>query len=396
MIKVKLSCFNHRGKLQLGIHFDYDDTLISVTKKLKDVRWSKTKACFYVPFSTECKQQVYLHYRKQGYFVDYEAIKHVKIPVPKKKLVNKKPKLQKELDKIDKKTLWEYVRYLRGKRYSEQTVRTYYSFILRFLRFKSKENGNLSKRDYELFLEYITRQNYSISSHRQCVSALKHFSSLYKPKDTIDFTHLRPKKSKQLPIVLSRREIISILQHTRNIKHRLILGLLYSSGLRIGELLSLRTRDIDVDRKQIFVYRGKGRKDRFAILSDGILPLLSNYIATYQPNFYLVEGQNEKRYSAESVRAFLKTSCKRAGINKKVTPHTLRHSFATHMLEDGIDIRYIQELLGHSRPETTMIYTHISRQDLLQIKSPLDTALDNLSTSYKDNKKVLLSRNSLI
>ena len=396
MLNVKLSSFTHRGGLQLGIHFDYDETLIAITKRLKQVRWSKTKACFYVSLSSANKQRVYLHFRKQGCCVDYEAIKHVKVPVPKKKIITKQPELQKELNKADKKTLWEYVRYLRGKRYSESTVRTYYSFMLSFLRFKNKDNGSLTKRDYELFLEHIASQRYSISSHRQCVSALKHFSSLYEPKEEIDFTLLRPKKSKQLPTVLSRAEIIAILQHTRNIKHRLILGLLYSSGLRIGELLSLRTKDIDIDRKQIFIYHGKGRKDRFAILSEGILPLLSNYMTTYQPDFYLVEGQNGQRYSAESVRAFLKTSCKRAGIKKRVTPHTLRHSFATHMLEDGIDVRYIQELLGHSRPETTMIYTHISRQDLLQIKSPLDTALDSFSSSYKNNKKVLLSRNILI
>ena len=397
MKKVKLSRFTHRESLQLGIHFKYDKQTITIARKLNDVRWSLTFKCFYIPYSTENKTKVFFHFREFGYYVDYSALTNlpettVEIKPHKKKRVH----LQTKLSATDKKTLWEFVRYLRGKRFSESTVKTYYFFILNFVRFKSKPNQELTKRDYELYLEFITDQNYSVSSHRQCVSALKHFSVLFIPKEEIDFVLLRPKKSRNLPNVLSQAEIIDILRCTKNLKHRLVLGLLYSSGLRIGELLSLRVKDLNIDRKQLFVHSGKGKKDRVSILSEGILPLLSNYLMSYKPTYFLIEGHDGNKYSAESVRAFLKTSCKRAGIKKRVTPHMLRHSFATHMMEDGIDVRYIQELLGHSRPETTMIYTHVSRQDLLEIKSPLDNALNKLSASYKNNKKVLLSRNSLL
>ncbi|MDR6300926.1 site-specific tyrosine recombinase/integron integrase [Mesonia maritima] len=399
MKKVKLSFFKKNEILQLGIFFEYNLATNRIARNLGNVEWSGSLHCYYLPYSEKEKYRVYSHFRKFGYYVDYSDLlklqkKKVKPEFAKPKL--KKLSLKKELNTFEKGCLWKYVRYLRGKRYSESTVKTYYFFILNFVRFKQKPPRDLIKRDYEKFLELIAAHNYSISSHRQCVSALKHFSVLFEPKEEINFEVLRPKKSKKLPNVLSQAEVIDILRCTKNIKHRLALGLLYSSGLRIGELLNLKVKDFNIDRKQLFINSAKGRKDRIAILSEGILPLLKNYLVSFEPTNYLIEGKNGSKYSPESIRAFLKTACKRANIQKHVTPHTLRHSFATHMMEDGIDIRYIQELLGHSRPETTMIYTHVSRQDLLEIKSPLDTALGRLSNSYNHNKKVLLSRNNIL
>jgi len=136
---------------------------------------------------------------------------------------------------------------------------------------------------------------------------------------------------------------------------------------------------------------GKGRKDRYIVLAESYLPLLKNYLATYTPQTYFCEGALGTPYSAASVRKFLSRSCKKAGIRKHVTPHTLRHSYATHLLENGIDLRYIQELLGHSKPETTMIYTHVAKKDLLDIKSPLDIAISRIIDSGYNPKKVIIS-----
>ena len=137
----------------------------------------------------------------------------------------------------------------------------------------------------------------------------------------------------------------------------------------------------------------KGRKDRTVILAKSVVPLINNYLSTYNPAYFFAEGLKGQKYSAGSVRKFIKRGCVAAQIKKNVTPHTLRHSFATHLLENGIDLRYIQELLGHARPETTMIYTHVSRKDLLQIESPLDTAMKNLIEDERFDKGLRISKN---
>ena len=204
----------------------------------------------------------------------------------------------------------------------------------------------------------------------------------------------RPKKSRVLPTVLSQEEVINILRYTKNLKHRAILALLYSSGLRIGEVLNLKIEHFLIDRKQLLIKNAKGRKDRYVTLAESFLPLLFNYLNTYTPKVYFIEGQTGGKYSASSIRKFLAQSCKVARIKTHVTPHTLRHSYATHLLENGVGIRHIQELLGHSKPETTMIYTHVTRKDLVNIKSPLDHAINQLKETQKVEQKFLLSGNN--
>ena len=200
-----------------------------------------------------------------------------------------------------------------------------------------------------------------------------------------------PKKDKKLPVVLSVEEVLKLIQVTKNLKHRTIIAMLYSSGLRIGELLSLELRDFDLKRNQLHIKNGKGKKDRYVTLATSLHPILKNYYATYKPKNFFIENPKGNNYSATSIRSFLKKSCQAAGISKRVTPHSLRHSYATHLLEQGTDIRYIQELLGHSRPETTMVYTHVSKKDLRGIKSPLDIALNKLTLRDNNGDFALLS-----
>lgn len=391
MKKVILAPLFHKNEWQISIKFSFDHEIKVQLRELKAVKWSRTHSCFYIGFSHDNKQLLYTKLRAGKIYVDYRELQNFRLPKKEEKLSQPIPTFSRE----QKKVLHEFVAYLRGQRLSESSVRTYYNFVLKFVDFiGERQISELRKRDIELFVEQrIAAGNYALSTHRQCISAIKHFLQLY-DTGSIELNEIkRPTKSRYLPVVLSNEEIISLLQTTRNLKHRAILAMIYSGGLRIGELLNLRLSHIDIPRRQIIVKNSKGRKDRVVVLAESILPLLHNYLTTYAPREYFAEGLYGGPYSAQSVRTFLADSCRRAGIKKKVTPHTLRHSYATHMLENGIDLRYIQELLGHSKPETTMIYTHVSRKDILKIESPLDVTVKEMLNSGKNKENLLLSGN---
>ncbi|GGG56754.1 tyrosine-type recombinase/integrase [Bizionia arctica] len=397
-ITVTLKPLLHKNHSQIAIDFPFSDSTKDYIKKFNGVTWSATNKTYYVSHSDQTLHFLFSYLQKGGYYINYSALKLIK-KAPESPTSKIKPpdklSLFKELTLDQKKLLKEYVTYLRGKRLSESTVSSYGYFILRFLHHhKNLDKTNWNTRSLESFMEeIITKEFYSISSHRQCISSFKHFTAFCE-LDNFDATNFaRPKKSNFLPTILSKEAIIDLLQVTKNLKHRAILGLLYSGGLRIGELLNLKLNNLDIDRSQIHIQQGKGRKDRVVVMSEVIKPLLLNYIQTYRPAVYVIEGRDGGLYSASSIRNFLKQSCKLAGIHKVVTPHTLRHSYATHMLENGIDLRYIQELLGHVKPETTMIYTHVAQKNIMQIRNPLDVIVEELRLKDKGNNKVLISRN---
>lgn len=392
MRNIYLRPLQHRDELQIGVFFQYSEEVKEHLRKLKDVKWSSTHQCFYLPFSLENKGRLFVHFREKGWFVDYSAL-----PVEEKRKQEQDEKTVVAIENAQAgKLMTAYVNYLSGKRYSQSTIDTYSNFVRQFIEFQQKAPEELSLRDVELFVEKnIAGKSYSISSHRQCISALVHFFRLFRSEEIDPDKLERPEKSKYLPTVLSKEEVIDLLRVTRNLKHRAILALIYSSGLRIGELLKLQLKDIDIDRRQIKVEMAKGRKDRYVVMAESFIPLLLNYVSTYRPERFFVEGLKGGTYTASAVRSFLKDSCARAGITKRVTPHCLRHSYATHMLENGIDIRYIQALLGHSRPETTMIYTHVAQKDLSKIKSPLDIAVKELKEQGKEDPSLRLSRKFL-
>ena len=372
----------HRKEVQLLLVFSYNDFLISKIRAQKTFTWSKTLRGWYANYSNELIENLKKDFLNEATFkLDGSIYKPLEV---------KKPKENRIISDQNKDIIRLYVKYLNGKRYSESTVKTYFTFLADFFHYiKDKPIINLTNRDVELFIEdvFVPKQM-SISSQRQLISAIKLFKAFYPECNIEEIKLTRPKKSKILPTVLSKEQIIDILRCTKNLKHRAILAMIYSAGLRISELLNLRLNEIDVDRRQILVKNSKGRRDRNVILAESFIPLLLNYITSYNPKVYFVEGINEEKYSAESIRAFLRRSCALAKITKRVTPHTLRHSYATHLLENGIDLRYIQELLGHAKPETTMIYTHVSKKDLLKIESPLDLALKGM-TKPDDNKENL-------
>ena len=310
------------------------------------------------------------------------------------KTTSKTYKADRQLNAQQKTLLNNFYKYLRGKRYSSSTVKNYTFQIADFINYHhSKPIAELNNRDIELFIEDVfIKRKLSISVQRQFISALKLFIVFETSTQIEDIQLTRPKRSKKLPTVLSQNEIIDLISKTKNLKHRTIIALLYSAGMRIGELLNLKTDDINVNRKQIFIKNGKGRKDRYAPLAEHLLPLLRNYMITYEPKTYLIEGKNGLQYSSSSVRKFLHKSALQCQIKVLVTPHILRHSYATHLLENGVGIRHIQELLGHSKPETTMIYTHVARKDLLEIRSPLDIAIESYKKRDSLEQKFRISR----
>ena len=387
MKKVVLSPLQHEDQRQIRIDFTFDSEIKEHLKALKEIFWNSTSGCYCAIYSKESFRLVYTHLRAKNWFVDYKAFRSMEASTEKKISDSAR------FSRLQKKTLHEYVNYLRGQRLSESSVRTYYNFVLKLVEFLGeKDPAKLQRRDIELFIEQkIAGQNYAISTHRQCISSIVHFLKLH--NTAIDLAEIkRPHKSRFLPTVLSKEEAINLLKVTRNLKHRAVLAMIYSCGLRIGELLALELVHIDIQRRQIHVKNSKGRKDRMVVLAQAMIPLINNYLCTYKPQRYFVEGAGAGKYSAQSIRAFLQSSCLRAGIYKKVTPHTLRHSYATHMLENGIDLRYIQELLGHSKPETTMIYTHVSQKSILKIESPLDVTLKEMHETAKKDENMLLSR----
>lgn len=175
-----------------------------------------------------------------------------------------------------------------------------------------------------------------------------------------------------MPGVFSEEEVISLFKVVHNIKHKTILMIIYSAGLRIGESIRLRKEDLDFHRKTVFIKAGKGKKDRYSVLSDKVITLLKSYFEAYTPAYWLFEGQDGGQYSTRSIQQIFRRAVAKSGVNPFTTVHTLRHSFATHLLERGIDLRYIKELLGHSSSETTAIYTHITRKAREKFCSPLD------------------------
>ncbi len=385
LYEITLRKIVHRNSIRIALEFDYNYALIQEVKKIEGASWSRTLKCWYVDDRKGMPEKI----RK---VLAGKAIINEKLSDSR---INKKGLIKnRDLTEETKKYIASYEKFLRGKRYSESTVKTYSTFIADFLNYhNNKEVSHFNNRDVELFCEnFLAPNQYSVSTQRQFISALKLLTQ-FSPEVKIEELQLkRPRKSRILPTVLSKEEVLQLLVSTRNLKHRAALTMMYSAGLRISELLNLRLSDINIERRQVFIHMAKGRKDRVVILAESFIPMFRNYLISYTPRHYFIEGAGGKAYSAGSVRAVIKRSALKAGISKRVTPHTLRHSYATHLLESGIDIRYIQELLGHQRPETTMIYTHVSRKDLLSITSPLDGAIKEVIERDKNNENMLLSR----
>lgn len=265
--------------------------------------------------------------------------------------------------------------YMNYRRYSKNTIKTYSDALQIFFKFNATEN--LEQLTIEHLIkfnnEHILKNNYSACYQNQVINAIKLFyRNRFNRTMEVDFIQ-RPRREKRLPNVLSKTEVRSILESLINLKHRAMLSLIYACGLRRSELLNLTLKDVISDRHLLFIRQSKGKKDRMLPISDKLITMLREYYRAYKPKIWLFEGQNPgEQYSERSIQLVLNQALNKARINKPVTLHWLRHSYATHLLENGTDLRYIQELLGHSSSKTTEIYTHVSTHSIQKIKSPFD------------------------
>lgn len=380
--RLKLSPALHRDKEVVQLHFDRNEEFTQFLKKHVRLHWSQTMACWYVPYTKSLVSELYRLSQNQ-FYLDYSEMKreHVVrefVPAPKVVQVSQS-RPDKNLGELSAEALLKMEKFkwwLQSKRYSDNTVLTYTDALKTFLRYYAhKAISEIDNDDLIAFNNnYILSNSFSSSFQNQVVNAVKLFFTKIEDKQLQPELLHRPKRAKVLPNVLSKEEVKLILEALVNIKHRAMLSLIYSCGLRRSELLHLRIKDIDSKRQLIVVRRAKGKKDRIVPLSGKILLMLRDYFRTYQPKEWLFEGQGGVgAYDERSLANVLKQALEKSRIDKPVTLHWLRHSYATHLLENGTDLRYIQEILGHSRSTTTEIYTHVSTKGIQNVLSPFDT-----------------------
>ncbi|MFA6486588.1 MAG: site-specific tyrosine recombinase/integron integrase [Candidatus Magasanikbacteria bacterium] len=267
------------------------------------------------------------------------------------------------------------------RNFSPKTIKSYIYYTSDCLNKSNKQARSIGGADVREYLANLVDRNYSPSTINTAYSALQFYFEQVLHRNF--FCQIpRAHKEAHLPVVLSKNEVTRMIELSENPKHKCILSLLYATGVRVSELTHIKMRDIDLDRMVLRVYQGKGKKDRFTILPASLKTTLVTQQRLKNPNDYLfTNGRNRLisgkktgggRLTEASIQKIVAQAAVRAGVAKNVTPHTLRHSFATHLLENGTDIRYIQELLGHAKLQTTQIYTHVAVNNFSNIKSPLD------------------------
>jgi integrase/recombinase XerD len=321
--------------------FTFNRNIYTLFSSLKNSTWDSFEKAWVIDEATFPLENIFTHFKDKAEFIFQE--KSLESVEYKKSLLRPIHFLE-PLDELKKEAIQTFIRYLNSKRYSSNTIKVYSDSLSTFLRyFSMKDISDISNDDLIDFNNnYILMNNFSSSFQNQVVNAVKlYFSAIQHKKMDVELIH-RPRREKVLPNVLSKEEIKAILNVHVNIKHKMMLSLIYSCGLRCGELLALRSVHIDSKRNIILLKSTKGKKDRIVPLSPLILKMLREYYKIYKPKTYLFEGQNiSMPYDARSLQLILKQALEKTGIRKPVTLHWLRHSYATHLLESGTDLRYI-------------------------------------------------------
>lgn len=382
---MKASKVIHKGIPRIKIETERSSEITNKLRKIKGSTWSKSMESWHIPYTDEAFKELkkyfpLVEYEKKGTAVTenytVKPVNKADKTEDKKSEISKNIKLELEHISIESIHYLQKLRkWMEHKRYSESTIVTYTDSVKVFLQFcQPKRATEIQASDMVLFVnEYIIKRELSYSFQNQVINGAKLF---FKEiiKNTIDVeTFERPRRQHNLPNVLSKQEVKAILQAPINIKHRAMLSLIYACGLRRSELLHLTFSNISSDRGVLIIKQSKGKKDRIAPISEKIIEMLREYYIQYKPEKWLFEGQNKgEQYSEQSLQSVLKQAVAKAKIKKPVTLHWLRHSYATHLLESGTDLRFIQELLGHNSSKTTEIYTHVSTKSIQKIKSPFD------------------------
>lgn len=360
------------NKKCIGILFNSDKVIHALVKELPDLNWSEEFNMFYIPNTKDNLTLLFEIFRGVAW-VNCNHFFKDKVINPN----NQKPDVawfrNRKLPDAYRSCPEEYLQKLELKKYATNTVKNYVNCFEVFINYyKNQELLALNEQDIRAYLQKLIQEERSNSYINQAINAIKFYYEVVLDMPNRFYAIERPRKERKLPKVLSKEDVLSMINSSHNLKHKCIISVLYSAGLRRNELLNLKLEDIDSKRMLIHVKVAKGNSDRYTLLSNTLLKDLRYYYREYKPIIYLFEGHYNKQYSAASVIKIVKRAALESGIRKNVTPHMLRHSFATHLLENGTDLRYIQSLLGHKSSKTTEIYTHVALNAFSSIKNPLD------------------------
>ncbi len=361
---IRIEKMMHQGLVCVQIKFAFNPAIQHAVEKLPGINFSKTLGCHYLAHGKETLQLILDAMRPFAY-VDYRGYGN---------LVENEVANSEIVDPTVRECPGEYVDLLERRRYSRSTVQTYVHYFKELINhFPATPIDEISEAQIKEFMRYLVLdRRVAASTQNQAINAIKFYFEQLKGDVRKRYSLERPLKERKLPEVLSEEEVAAILRAHENLKHKTMLYLIYSAGLRRNELINLTPMDIDEARNIINVRGGKGNKDRQTLLSTTAREMVQRYVAHYQPVTYLFEGGAGQRYSESSLQQVFVQALRKSGIRKRVTLHTLRHSFATHLLEHGTDLRYIQALLGHNSSKTTEIYTHVTKKGFDKIRSPLD------------------------
>ncbi|WP_236262885.1 tyrosine-type recombinase/integrase [Aggregatimonas sangjinii] len=342
----------HRNKNVILVRFDYDkEVLQSFRARFPSAKWSRTKKCWYLP--------------------DLPALR--KLLGLREKTVDEK-KLE-GVSEHNQKAYLQMHHQLGLKGYSVNTKRIYlaeFAHLLKLIKQVPVDQLNAKKiKDY--FLYCLNKEGMRERKLNGKINAIKFYFEQVLHRERMFFDIPRPKKPITLPKMLSKAQVKRLFENTANLKHAMALKLCYGMGLRVSEVVRLKLEHVDSSRMVVLIAGAKGKKDRYVPLPKSLLPQLRDYYKHYKPKLYLLEGQYGGPYSKSSVQQVFKKAMRKARIHKKIGVHGLRHSYATHLLESGADMRFIQELLGHDSIKTTQIYTKVTPRSLSTIASPLNS-----------------------
>ena len=390
-----------KGKIKVLPHAEavswmevYVPKVLLVHEKLKRfsmMRFSKSKNCYLLPAAPVVVDSLHLQFENTGIEIEILLPKNYldKRNLPNKKQLDLSKTKKSLLDMVPEKAhlyLSGMVDTLLALNYSSSTLRTYCGAFIQFLRYFDFRNPeDVSREEIIRFLGSLMERGLSATSGHSMVNGVQFYYQQVLGKRDFTFVLPRPKKEKKLPVVLTMEECLLIFKVVDNPKHKLLLLIGYGAGLRVSEIVSLKWSDILFEEHKIHVKNAKGKKDRMVMLPYSIVSSLQLYRELYKGKLYVFEGQFAgEPYSTGSVQQVMRTALKLSGLEKKATVHTLRHSFATHLLENGTDIRYIQQFLGHSSIKTTTVYTHLTKTAVDKIQSPLDRMIDLKSKKKLD------------
>jgi integrase/recombinase XerD len=357
---------------QIGLKFYPNKIVQTVIKGLPEVKWSKEFNMAYVLNNKKNLDLIFNDFRGVAW-INSGHFFNKKNTSKDNETISLNYYRKREITSTYRVCPEEYLQKLELKQYALSTSKTYIQLFEVFINhFKKWELIQIDEVQIRKYLQDLVHQGKSHAYINQMINSIKFYYEIVLEMPNRFYSIERPIKKEPLPKVISLEEVASIIKNTNNIKHKCIVSLLYSSGLRRGELLNLKITDIDSKRMIITIINGKGGKDRLTILSEPVLKDLRIYFKVWFPETYLFEGVKGKKYTGSSISKIINTAAKKAGIRKKVTPHILRHSFATHLLEAGTDLRQIQVLLGHNSTKTTEIYTQVAITNIKTIRSPFE------------------------